>query len=120
MYARKIRLGDCYQPPPFHIPIPIPTLTQSCSTQMHLRHNANRQHIQHDTHTPARHHRPNEQIVRHRKAGTQLQDRIHPVGAREGAGGYAADDGGVIGFDFGGGVEVEELEARSGEWDGVG
>ena len=104
----------------FPHPHPHPHPPPIYSTQMHLRHNANRQHIQHDTHTPARHHRPNEQIVRHRKAGTQLQDRIHPVGAREGAGRYAADDGGVAGFDFGGGVEEEELEARSGEWDGVG
>ena len=83
----------------------------------HLRHDANRQHLQINTHAATRHHGPDEQVVRDRKAGTELQDRIDPVGAREGAGRDAADDGGVAAFDFGGGVEEEELEARSG---GVG
>lgn len=95
--------------------MPIPQSTPPRPT--HLRHDANRQHLQNNTHAPARHHGPNEQVIRDRKAGTELQDRIHAVGAREGAGRYAADDGGLAAFGFGGGVEEEELEARSG---GVG
>lgn len=80
----------------------------------YLRHNTNLQHIQDNTHTTARNHGPDEQIVRHRKAGTELQNRIHAVGAREGAGSYVADDWGVAAFDFGGGAEEQELEAGSG------
>lgn len=57
---------------------------------------------------------PNEQIVRHCRAGTELQNRIHPVGAREDSGCDAADDRGVVvALDLGGGFEVEELEACS-------
>ena len=73
--------------------------------------------MQHDTHTPARHRRPDEQIVRHREAGTELQDRIHPVRTREGAGRYTADDGVLAADDFGGGAEEEKLVAGPKGWE---
>lgn len=76
-----------------------------------LRHDANGQHIQHNTHTPARHHRPNEQIVRYRIPRTELENRVHTIGAGEGACCYAADDWGIVSFDSGGRVEKQELEA---------
>ena len=88
-------------------------------TQIYLRHDAYRQHFQNHTHTSVCHDGSNEQIVRHRVAGTELQDRVHPIGTGKDSGCDAADDGGgVVALDLGGGFEEEELEACSVRWVG--
>lgn len=94
--------------------LPTPPPPHPQNSALHSRHHANRQHLQHSAHAPARHHRPDEQIVRDRGIRTELQDRVHAVRARQGAAGHAADDGGVAAFDVGGRTKEKELEAGSG------
>lgn len=88
-------------------------------TQIYLRHDAYRQHVQNHSHTCAHQNGSNEQIVRRPVAGTELQDQVHPVGTGEDSGCDAADQGGRISaFYFGGGFELEVLEACSVRWVG--